>query len=162
MAGFSVRPSRNKCGYCKQECLHIKASAVTRIYPTQLLRTLAASAETEEGWGQETRTAPNPSAQAKSPRETESAGFETEGTRAYHDIVLLSASAHTDKRIKSRDGREELAALIRPSLAESLSTKPRAFDVSVVTPNFLHQHYWVNLSLIYNLSDSSLLPLGHD
>ena len=23
MAGFSVRPSRNKCGYCKQECLHI-------------------------------------------------------------------------------------------------------------------------------------------
>ena len=33
MAGFSVRPSRNKCGYCKQECLHIKASAVTRIYP---------------------------------------------------------------------------------------------------------------------------------
>ena len=77
--------------------------------------------------GQETRTAPNLSAQAKLPRETESAGFETEGTRAYHDIVLLSASAHTDKRIKSRDGREELAALIRPSLSESLSTKTKSF-----------------------------------
>ena len=112
------------------EMFAYKASAVTRIYPTQLLRTLAASAETEEGWGQETHTAPNPSAQAKSPRETESAGFETEGTRAYHDIVLLSASAHTDKRIKSRDGREELAALIRPSLAESLSTKTKSFRCS--------------------------------